>query len=322
MAKRILVTGCSGYLGGILLPRLLEQPLVSRVVGVDVSPARLSAHPKLQFVHADIRDAYLLRSIMADEAVDAVIHLAFCDAQRPEDVRARETNVHGTLVLLEAAAKCASVNNLIIAGSTAAYGARRGNPPLLEESQRLRALGLACAVHKRLIEEELAKALPQIRRSLQVSVLRLCMVVGPSEGPHGPVRRFRCLPFAVSALGRRNRLQFLSEDDAAEAFCRAVQAPELRGAFNVTPNDSIPFDEVCRILGQRRLPVPLTLIRLGLWAGRRLFSADIPAGVAGYLAYPVVASNKKAREALGFAAARGSREALLASAGCGVEAAQ
>lgn len=311
MAKSIMVTGCSGYLGGLLLRRLLDHPLVARVVGLDVIPLDMPANPKFRFVFADIRDEYLLRSVLEEEGVDVVFHLAFRNAQSPHDVRARETNVHGTLVVLEAADKSPRVRKLVIAGSTAAYGARRGNPRLLSESHSLRASGLAYAVHKRRIEEELAKAMPQVRRSLQVAVLRLCTVVGPSERPGGPVRRFCGLPCAVSVLGRPGRLQFLSETDAADAFSRALEAAELRGAFNVVPDDSVTMAEICRGLGKWRLPVPYTLLWLGLFLGRRLFGTTIPEGVAGYLAYPVVASNKKLKEALGFSFAHGSLEALL-----------
>jgi UDP-glucose 4-epimerase len=312
MAKRVLVTGCSGYLGRLLSARLLDHPLVARVIGMDATSPGLPAHPKLRTVSADIRDEYFLRSVLEEEAVDSVFHMAFLNADDTDDVRARETNVHGTIVVLEAADKSPRVQRLVIAGSTAAYGARRGNGRLLTETHRLRAAGLAYAVHKRRIEEELAKALPQVRRSLQVAVLRLCMVVGPEERPGGPVRRFCRLPFAVSALGRQGALQFLSESDALEAFCRVLEAAQLRGAFNVVPDDSVTVAQVCRELKKRRLPVPFSWIWLGLWLGRRLFKSTIPEGVASYLAYPVVASNQKFKEAVGFTPAHGSLEALLA----------
>jgi UDP-glucose 4-epimerase len=314
MAKRVLVTGCSGYLGRLLAARLLEHPLVARVIAMDAAAPVLPAHPKLRAVRADIRDEYILRSVLEEEAVDAVFHLAFLDADDAEDVRPRETNVHGTIVVLEAADKSPRVQRLVIAGSTAAYGARRGNGRLLSEAHPLRAAGLAYAVHKRRVEEELATALPQVRSSLQVAILRLCTVVGPGARPDGLVRRFCRLPFVVSALGRQGALQFLSESDALEAFCRALEAVQLRGAFNVVPDDSVTIAQVCRALNKRRLPLPYSWLWLGLWLGRRLFKTTIPEGIASYLAYPVVASNQKFKTAVGFAPAHGSLEALLTCA--------
>ena len=314
MSKRVLVTGCSGYLGRLLVARLLENPLVACVIGMDATDPGLPAHPKLRTVNADVRDEYFLRNVLEEESVDAVFHMAFLNADDVDDVRARETNVHGTIVVLEAADKSPRVQRLVIAGSTAAYGARRGNVRLLTETHRLRAAGLAYAVHKRHIEEELAKAMPQVRSSLQVAVLRLCTVVGPGERPGGPVHRFCRLPFTVSALGRQGALQFLSESDALEAFCRVLEAAQLRGAFNVVPDDSVPFSQICHELEKLRIPVPLSCLWLGLWLGRRLFKTTIPEGIASYLAYPVVASNQKFKEAMGFIPAHGSLEALLTCA--------
>jgi UDP-glucose 4-epimerase len=314
MSKRVLVSGCSGYLGRLLSARLLEHPLVARVIGMDAAAPGLPEHPKLRTISADIRDHYLLRSILEEEAVDTVFHTAFLNADDTDDVRARETNVHGTIVILEAADKSPRVQRLVITGSTTAYGARRGNGRLLAETNPLRAAGLAYAVHKRRVEEELAKAMPQIRRSLQVAILRLCTVVGTGERPGGPVHRFCRLPMAVSALGRQGALQFLSESDAMEAFCRALEAPQLRGAFNVVPDDSVSIAQICRALEKWRLPLPLSWLWLGLWLGRRLFKGTFPEGIASYLAYPVVASNQKFKAAVGFAPAHGSLEALLACA--------
>ncbi|HAM36705.1 MAG TPA: hypothetical protein DEB40_07930 [Elusimicrobia bacterium] len=310
MGKRVLVTGCSGYLGGFLIPRLLEHPLVNRVVGIDVRPAGLAEHPKYRFVSGDIRDEYLLRSVLEDEDVDTILHLAFMNADGAEHVMARETNLHGTLVVLEASNKSSHVQKLIIAGSTAAYGARRANPPLLAETNPLRASGLAYALHKRRIEEELARAMLQVRQSLRVAVLRLALIVGPGERPGGPVQRLRDLPFGVSVLGRKGAIQLLSEEDAAASFCRALEAEGLRGAYNVAPEDSLTVAEICSILGKRRLPIPRAALWLALFLGRRFFGATIPEGVVSYLAYPVVAAGKKFREATGFACSDTSREAL------------
>jgi UDP-glucose 4-epimerase len=313
MAKKVLLTGCSGYLGKLLALRLLEHPLVARVVGVDRSAPDI-ASSKFRFVSADIRDEYLLRSVMEEENADTVFHLAFLNADDLRDVRARETNVHGSIVVLEAANKCPKVQKFVIAGSTAAYGAKRRNPKTLAESHPLKATGLAYAVHKRRLEEELVKAMPQLRRDLQVSVLRLCTVVGPHERPGGPIERLRRLPCVFSVLGRAGGLQFLSESDALEAFCRALEAPQLRGAFNVAPDDSVTVAEVCRGLGKTRIPVPGPLLTLGLWLARRFFKSTLPPSLADYLAYPVAASNQKFKAATGFKPAHGSLEALLACA--------
>src|SRR2546426_680600 len=82
------------------------------------------------------------------------------------------------------------VKTLLISGSASAYGARRGNPEFLREEDPLRADTLRYGIHKRLVEEELARAMPGARKSLQVALLRICTIVGPTERSEGPVTDF------------------------------------------------------------------------------------------------------------------------------------
>src|SRR3990172_10748286 len=74
--ENIVVTGGAGYVGAILVPKLLDQGYRVRVIdlflfGHDVLP---EDHPRLERVEGDIRDQALLREVMSDQ--DAVIHLA------------------------------------------------------------------------------------------------------------------------------------------------------------------------------------------------------------------------------------------------------
>lgn len=75
MSKAIVVTGGAGYVGAVLVPKLLERGYRVRVIdlfvfGDDVLPE----HPMLEQVKADIRDQGALRRIMV--GADVVIHLA------------------------------------------------------------------------------------------------------------------------------------------------------------------------------------------------------------------------------------------------------
>lgn len=71
----MLVTGGAGYVGAVLVPKLLEKGCHVRVIdlflfGHEVLPV----HPRLECVEGDIRDQDLLKRVMA--GMDAVIHLA------------------------------------------------------------------------------------------------------------------------------------------------------------------------------------------------------------------------------------------------------
>lgn len=78
MAQRetVLVTGGAGYVGAVLVPKLLAKGYRVRVIdlflfGEDVLPA---GHPALECVKGDIRDQALLKRVL--KGADAVIHLA------------------------------------------------------------------------------------------------------------------------------------------------------------------------------------------------------------------------------------------------------
>ena len=73
--KNILVTGGAGYVGAVLVPRLLKQGcrvtvLDLMIYGEDVLPT----HHGLNIVKGDIRDQTLLKKIIPGH--DALIHLA------------------------------------------------------------------------------------------------------------------------------------------------------------------------------------------------------------------------------------------------------
>ncbi len=76
--ETVLVTGGAGYVGAVLVPRLLDAGYAVRVLDLYIyGTGPLDAvreHPDLTEVHGDIRDADAVRSAVT--GCDAVIHLA------------------------------------------------------------------------------------------------------------------------------------------------------------------------------------------------------------------------------------------------------
>lgn len=123
--KRIYVTGGAGYVGAMLVPRLLEEGFTVTVIdlmiyGEDV----LKPHPGLTMVKGDIRDAELLEKTLSGQ--DAVIHLACISNDPSFDLSpelGRSINLDAFKPLVEVSKK-AGVKRFIYASSSSVYGVK------------------------------------------------------------------------------------------------------------------------------------------------------------------------------------------------------
>ncbi len=76
--KVVLVTGACRFLGGYLIARLAQNPLINHVIAVDaVAPSKdlLRRMGRAEFVRADIRNPFIAKVIRNGD-VDTVVHAA------------------------------------------------------------------------------------------------------------------------------------------------------------------------------------------------------------------------------------------------------
>lgn len=109
---RVLLTGGAGFIGSHLAERLLQEGCDVLTVDKLTYCGRLenlsgvTAHPRHQFLQADICDEKAMRSAFAEFRPDAVLHLAaetHVDRSIADDNAFVTTNVMGTLNLLHCA---------------------------------------------------------------------------------------------------------------------------------------------------------------------------------------------------------------------------
>lgn len=124
--KTVLVTGGAGYVGAVLIPKLLEQGYQVKVIdlylfGEGVLSA-VKGHPSLQEVKGDIRDQALLEKEIP--GMDVIIHLA-CISNDPsyelDPQLAKSINYDAFLQLIQIAKKT-GVKQFIYASSSSVYG--------------------------------------------------------------------------------------------------------------------------------------------------------------------------------------------------------
>ncbi len=122
--NKILVTGCAGYVGSILLDQLLKEGYSVR--GLDYlrfggqGLLNFFGNRNFEFIKGDIRNKETVKK--ASDGVDAIIHLAAIvgfPACRKEPELSREVNVGGTQNVAEAAS---GKTPIFFASTGSAYG--------------------------------------------------------------------------------------------------------------------------------------------------------------------------------------------------------
>jgi nucleoside-diphosphate-sugar epimerase len=123
--KKILVTGASGFFGGVLKRRLLEEGF--SCVNIDLV-ADTDQHPHLRSVQGDIRDAGLLETLFSEESFDAVMHCAAMLAhEMTDDTMLWSSNVDGTRNVAEACRRH-GVDTLVFTSTNCLWASNPGHP--------------------------------------------------------------------------------------------------------------------------------------------------------------------------------------------------
>jgi UDP-glucose 4-epimerase len=190
---RVLITGGAGFIGSHLAERWLERGdrvdvLDDLSTGAIENIAHLKDHPRFDY-HIDSVGNYRLTAELLDRA-DVVFHLAAAVGVRlivESPVRTMATNIQGTEIVLELAAK--KRKRVLIASTSEVYGKRtlvpfREDDDLLLGPPHKGRWSYACS---KAIDEFLALAYWKEKRVPSV-VVRLFNTVGPRQtGRYGMV---------------------------------------------------------------------------------------------------------------------------------------
>ncbi|GAB3206851.1 NAD-dependent epimerase/dehydratase family protein [Marinactinospora thermotolerans] len=258
MARVVLVTGVSRYLGARVANALQADPGVDRVIGVDSA----RPHPLLggaEFVRADPHDGSV-NAVVSDSGADTVLHLGLATAPRDTAGRPfRENNALGSLQVLAACQRSAKVDRLVVRSSAAVYGPSSCGPEVCTEEAEAQQV-LRPGYAKDAVElERHVRGLVRRRPDISVAVLRFANLMGPSV--ETPLTRYLGLRIVPTLRGHDPRMQFLHEDDGVEAL-RRMATSDGEGTFNVAAPGAIPLSQCLRRAGRPEFPVPAGGLRV------------------------------------------------------------
>jgi nucleoside-diphosphate-sugar epimerase len=283
---RTLVTGASGFIGGVVCRRLLEQ---GHEVFALVRRAG-SQPPGTRALLADLGDSEALTGVLADARPDRVIHLAAEIASQRDEGKVREVNVEGTRRLLAACIALVGAERAsgprIVFSSTVVTGDAHG--ALLEEERPLPVrtpYGRSKQEGERLVLES----------GLPAAIVRPSHVYGPGGWyAEEIVPRLR-QPGRFAVIGRGGNLwDVVHVDDVATSLCLAADSAAPGSIYHVVDDQPITYGDF----------MALTAEALGVGAPRRI-PAAIARLVAGSNAVDAVvrsarSSNAKIKRELGW----------------------
>jgi dTDP-glucose 4,6-dehydratase len=312
LSTRVLVTGGAGFISSNFIRHLLEHT-DHEVVSLDAltyagnleNLADVLSHERLSFVEGDIRDAKLVREIVA--GIDVIVNAAAeSHVEKSIEEGASEfvtTNVEGTQILLDAIRET-PVERFILISSSEVYGTAERAP--MDEEHPLNPRSPYAATKAG--GDRLAYSY-FVTYGLPIVIVRPFNNYGPRQHPEKVIPRFitQALadePLTIHGDGRASR-DWLFVDDDAEAIESIIEAPIDRLAgevLNVATGIDISVaeiaDRVLDLLGKPALLKAHVDERLGQvdrhigsteriaeltgWRARTSFDAGLERTVAWY----------------------------------------
>src|SRR5688572_14190674 len=236
MAKRFLITGGAGFIGSHLAERLLADghavvALDDLSTGREKNVEALAGRPGFQLVRDTVENAHTVNTLMA--SCDAVYHLAAAVGVQlvlDQPVRTIRTTIHGTEVVLEAAARFN--RPVLITSSSEVYG-KGARVPFSEDDDVVMGPTKTtryCYAYCKGIDEFLGLAYYK-QYGLPVVIVRLFNTVGPRQvGMYGMV-----LPRFVSAALKGEPLRVHGDGNQTRCFCHVSDVVEALNQLIKTP---------------------------------------------------------------------------------------
>lgn len=270
----VLIAGVTRFVASSVAGRLMNDPHVARVIGVDAALPDAPTRARMsgaEFIRVDIRTPQIARVIEQNE-VDTVVHASATSAPANSAGKTltKEMNVLGTMQLLAACQRSPAVRRVVIRSTAAVYGGSPRDPAVFTEQMQARAIPNSGPGRDAIEIEGYVRAFARRRPDVRVAMPRFAEIIGPNV--RTPLTRYFALSPAVPVLwGRDARLQLVHEQDAIEVLS-TLAVNDWTGVVNVAGAGTLTVSQAIRRAG--RIPVSMPGISLGL-LGRGLRAARL-----------------------------------------------
>jgi len=261
MPEHILVTGGAGFIGSHIVDAFLEAGHSVAIADNLSTGKRANLNPAARFYETDIRDATALMDLFADERPTIVCHqaaLADVRGSLRDPVGYAQTNIIGTLNLLEAGRAAGTVRRFLFASTG---GAIYGEPAELPATESCPPHPLDPYGATKLAAEHMLFTYHH-NYGLHVTILRYGNVYGPRQDPAGEAGVVAIFigamlagrPATISGDGRQSR-DFVYVYDVARANVCALDAdiPGGFGIYNIGTGEPVDintlFDHIAILTG-------------------------------------------------------------------------
>ena len=257
----ILVTGCAGFIGSHICTLLLNKGF--KVIGVDnfdpfysravkeLNTAKFKSHPAFTFYELDITEGL---DAIADEKIDAVIHLAAKAGVRPsiEDPAGYiKVNITGTQKVHEFM-QARAIHKLIFASSSSVYGNNTKMP--FSEDDNVDNPISPYAFSKK--AGELMNYILHHLYNVDVINLRFFTVYGPGQRPDLAIHKFvekiaNDQPLVLFGDGQTARDYTYVDDTVAGIFSALQYCLQNTGVYttvNLGNNKPVKLNELVEII--------------------------------------------------------------------------
>lgn len=259
--KKILVTGCAGFIGSNLTDNLLKSGYL--VVGIDNfndyydpkikrrNVSKASENSRFKLCTEDILNFDRISDIFKKEQIDIVIHLAARAGVRPSIINPKlytEVNVLGTVNLLKLSSDY-KVKKFIFGSSSSVYGNSKNLP--FSEDDSCNQIVSPYAASKKAAEffvESFAK-----NTNLKCVILRFFTVYGPKGRPDmAPALFTKAISneIAIRQYGDGSSSRdYTYIDDIVDGIIKSINVDTGFEIFNLGNNHPVSLRDFIKMIG-------------------------------------------------------------------------